>query len=449
MFIAVLCRYGIELAGKSTDGDPRCLSAMVYEASLPKEIRIKTTQDPTHIGTKTRNRLLKNDINLPMGIYKVSIDHLKTLINNTQKSVHGLTFSDVFPVDRMNYHSFDKIIQERVLNALEQRVPNSNATIQYLKTFRDIIDSYLKFDLTPLERVLSIWRGAYFLRIWRAFIDKSSHYTTTENFVTYNVFTSVQMNAMTLNELIKMFRDSNTPDQFLPTLFDSQTCERIFRTFRSMGTSNYTKINFSLLELIHMIGRVEVESDIKYCKLNFNGIELPHKRSVKSKVYQLPTDVEIHNTMEKAKEEAFEIAKSFGMTTFLANACQIDDYQFKSRLSFDDDNDNELYEDEYEDETDDDHVLMPNDENFGEYHEEYYQNSNKNIDIDVDIDIETNQQDVLDPMSPLVYVIDENGDRRLISKSSYLWMVTEPGVKLSNDRTRRFMSNVAKKRRTE
>lgn len=73
-------------------------------------------------------------------------------------------------------------------------------------------------------------------------------------------------------------------------------------------------------------------------------------------------------------------------------------------------------------------------------------NSNKNIDIDVDIDIETNQQDVLDPMSPLVYVIDENGERRLISKSSYLWMVTEPGVKLSNDRTRRFKSNVAKKR---
>lgn len=118
-----------------------------------------------------------------------------------------------------------------------------------------------------------------------------------------------------------------------------------------------------------MIGHVEVESDIKYCKLNFNGIDLPHKRRVKTKVYQLPTDVEIHNTMEKAKEEAFEIAKSFGMTTFLDNACQIDDYQFKSRLSFDDDNDNELYEDEYEDENDDDYVLMPNDENFGEYHE--------------------------------------------------------------------------------
>lgn len=111
---------------------------MVYEASLPKEICIKSTQDHMHIGSKIRNRLLKPDIILPMGTHKVSIDHLKNLINNTQKSVHGLTFSDVFPLDRMNYGSFDKIVQERVLNALEHQVPNSKATIQYLRMFRDI-----------------------------------------------------------------------------------------------------------------------------------------------------------------------------------------------------------------------------------------------------------------------------------------------------------------------
>lgn len=138
---------------------------MVYEASLPKEIRIKCTQDHLHIGSKVRNRAHKEGINMPMGTHKVSMDNLKSLINNTQKSVHGLTFSDVFPVDRMNCESFGKIVQERALNALAQRVPNSNATVQYFRMFRDVIDSYSKFDLKPLERVQLIWRGVYFLRI--------------------------------------------------------------------------------------------------------------------------------------------------------------------------------------------------------------------------------------------------------------------------------------------
>lgn len=250
-------------------------------------------------------------------------------------------------------------------------------------------------------------------------------------------------------ELIQMFRDRNTPDQFITALFDSQTCERIFRTFRSMGTTQYTKINFSLLELIHKIGRIEVENDIKYCKLNFDGIELPHKRRVKTQFYQLPTDSEIHDTMTKAKEEALEIANSFGMTECNINPNQIDDYQFKSRLNF---NDIEPYEDEFEDETDDDHVSMHtphSDENFEKYFQEYYENLGKNVsqNNESNIDFEIDQLHQIDPMSPLVYVIDENGERKLIPKSTYLWMITGPGVKLSNDRTRRFKSNIGKKRK--
>lgn len=183
-----ILRCGIELVGKSTDGDPRCLSAMVYEASLPNQIGIRTTQDHIHIGTKARNRLLKPNIILPMGTHKVSIDHLKSLIRTTQKSVHGLTYSDVFPIDRMNYDSFDKLVQEKVLKALDKQVPESKATIQYLRIFRDIIASYLQYDLKPLERIALIWRGIYFLRIWRTFLEKSSHYNVNKNFITYNTY---------------------------------------------------------------------------------------------------------------------------------------------------------------------------------------------------------------------------------------------------------------------
>lgn len=436
------------MAGKSTDGDPRCLSAMVYEASLSNEIWIKCTQDHTHIGTKVRNRLLKRDIILPMGTHKVSIEHLRNLINNTQKSVHGLTFSDVFPIDRMNYKSFDKIVQERVLIALEQKVPNSKATIQYLKMFRDIVNSYMQFDLNPLERIQLIWRGVYFLRIWRTFLDKSSHYSVAENFITYNAYTCIELNAKALIALIKMFRDRNTHEQFLPALFDSQACERIFRTFRSMGTTQFTKINFSLMELIHISGRVEVENDIKYCKLNVDGIEMPHKRRMKSKFFHLPTDVEIGNTIAKAKDEAFEIARSFEMLQYLENSDQIFDYRFVSKLNIN--NADGLWsDDEYEDENESDQALliMPH-PNVNEYYQEYVENFEKNANIN-DESEGVDQLHEIDPMSSLVYVIDEDGERKLIPKSTYLWMITEPGVKLSNDRTMRFKSIGKKRKNTE
>lgn len=144
------------MVGMSTDGDPKCLSAMVYESSLANEIGIKTIQDPIHIGGKSRNRLLKPNIKLPMGTYVVSIEHLEKLVKNVHKSVHGLTHSDIFPMDRMNYDSFEKMIQDRVLKALQDHVPGSEATIQYLRIFRDVLNSFLEFDLKPLQRVLLI-----------------------------------------------------------------------------------------------------------------------------------------------------------------------------------------------------------------------------------------------------------------------------------------------------
>lgn len=90
------------------------------------------------------------------------------MVKNAQKSVHGLTLGDIFPIDRMNYGLFEKMMDDRVISALRNRIPNSEGTVRYLLTFRDIANSFLKFDLTPLE--------TFFLRIWRSFIEKSHRY---------------------------------------------------------------------------------------------------------------------------------------------------------------------------------------------------------------------------------------------------------------------------------
>lgn len=77
--------------------------------SNPTENEILVVQDTTHIATKLRNRLLKPNIILPLGTHRINIGHLKSLVANVQKNVHGLCMTDVCPIDRMNFSSFHKL----------------------------------------------------------------------------------------------------------------------------------------------------------------------------------------------------------------------------------------------------------------------------------------------------------------------------------------------------
>lgn len=420
----------------STDGDPKCLSAMVYESSLPNEIGIKTIQDPIHIGAKSRNRLLKPNIKLPMGKYEVSIEHLRKLVKNVHKSVHGLTHSDIFPMDRMNYGSFEKIVQDRVLRALEAHVPGSEATIQYLRIFRDILRSFLEFDLKPLERVLLIWSGVFFLRIWREYIQKSPFYELINNFITNNTYMCVEINAKSLVQLINFFRNRKTPKEFLPGLFDSQTCEKTFRLFRSMGTTQFTRINFTILDLIHMIGRIEVQNDISYCKLNgVEGVEMPHKRKKKTVCYELPTNEQLNDTIEKAKMEAIKMAETLGILNCTE---QIEKFEFKSRLKLDQDEEEPYDEDEY------DYEILNYSNNM-----EIVEDQSTDIENELDIDLMEDDNFLsIDTNSPLIYVSDERGQKKLIPKSTFLWMITGAKQKMSNDRLKRFQSIGNKRKAT-
>lgn len=414
-------RNGIELAGISSDGDPRLLSAMVYETSVNG---IKVTQDMTHLCTKARNRLLKPGIVLPMGKKGVSINHLRQLLTHVDKSIHGLCYSDIYPVDRMNYGSFEKMVHERVIKVLRERIPNSEGTVQYLLLFRDIADSFLQYDLEPSKRIFLIFRSLYFLRCWRQYIIKSPCYNLSENFLTYNAYMCVEINAYSLIELIKMFRNRDAPGMFLPCIFDSQACERIFRVFRSMGTTQNTKINFSILELIHKIGRLEVQNDIAYCKLNIDGIDIPHKRKGKTKIYALPSDNQISDIIKEAKQDALQKAETFGLTNEYTN---VDEFKFDSKLKFEVSSCDERFDEEIHSDYGDFDSL---DENY-EHNDEQIEEMNLS-DLYVDSDAE------LDEKSPLTYILDENGERKKVLKSTLVWSLVQQGIQMSNDRSRRF-----------
>lgn len=115
--------------------------------------------------------------------------------------------------------------------------------------------------------------------------------------------------------LIRFLREIKRPELFLPHLFSSQPCEETFRQMTSMGSVNYTKINFTLLELFHSVGRIELQNDIVYSKLANMDINFPRNKvlNMSECQFQLPTDDEIKWQMEKARETALKDAFALGM----------------------------------------------------------------------------------------------------------------------------------------
>lgn len=217
--------------------------------NLSREQRISYVQDMLHLFTKLRNLILKFSVMLPMGHKQVSVCHLKMLVQNTPKESHGLVASDINPYDRQNYDSFAKTTQDRVLKMLEKHVPDSEATVIYLKLSRSILQAYYDVNLSPLDRVYKIFHALYFFRAWKKWITTQIDtngcplYNAASNFMSSNAFDCLELNSYSMLHLITKFRDENTPHLFLPSIFNSQGCEQFFRHLRSMSTANWTKIN--------------------------------------------------------------------------------------------------------------------------------------------------------------------------------------------------------------
>lgn len=416
------------MIGISSDGDHRLLASMLYQIKHPCDY--KFVQDPTHIGTKLRNRLLKSSIVLPLGNKQISLAHLKMLINSAPKLIHGLTIGDINPKDRQNYASYEKITSERVRNALSNHVVGSDGTIKYLEKCHQITSSYMQYDLMPLERVYRIFNAVFFLRIWSSWIKSSCAYKVNENFITSNCYKSIEINAMNLVSLIKQFRNENSHERFLPTLFDSQSCEKIFRHFRSMGTANYTKINFTMFELLNMVRRAEIRNEIDQYKLSDVDIVFPRTNHIiKTKVTSLPTDDEIEQITVLAKKHAIEEAEKFQLT---ATANDIDEFQFLTpKFSFDRD----------DIETEEENILQESDDDFDL------------IDLCAGDEISSdllNELAMADESAdenencPYTLISNEKGVKSRVRKSALVWALSTSSQKLSNDRLNRVKSSAPK-----
>lgn len=325
--------------GFSADGDNRLLSSMIHNSHFNSSMESNQWFEDQnrnicyvfHSGLKLRNRLLKPSAVLKIGNKIASLAHLKILVNRIPKNEHGLTYSVICPDDRQNYNSLVRTMDPRVREALSKHVIGSEATIEYIRICSEITSSLYEEKLPLQERLFRLWRSTYFLRAWRYQLASTGTNNINTNFITRNAYACIEINARNLVILTKKFREADLTELFLPTLFNSQPCEETYRRMRSMGTINFTKINFTLLELIHLVGRVELLNDIVHFKLADYHVKFPRYRlnNAIAESFRLPSDKEIEECLQRAKSTAILDASRFGIAIAAADidVCELHEGQ--------------------------------------------------------------------------------------------------------------------------
>ena len=205
---------------------------------------IAYVQDPVHVAVKLKTRMTKPSIVLPIGKYLVGIHHLQLAMEGFSKDQHGLQIQDINHKDKQNFEAVMRITHPTFLKVLQQ-IPDTQGTVEFLRVLHCVVDSYLEENITPLHRIHKAWYAVFFFRYWCKWVMHSKEYSIQNNFITENTYSCIELNAHSLITLLQTARKSG--DNFLPWLHGSQSCEKLFRTLRSMSSTFSTVVNFGIL----------------------------------------------------------------------------------------------------------------------------------------------------------------------------------------------------------
>lgn len=337
--VAELKKIGIKVSSISSDSDPRYNAAMKKISQLgrksetwPKlswfscgdridsfdEFSPVCIQDSPHILTKLRNLFTKTKNcpqKLPFGNFFIKQSHLKKIIAWFAKDVHNLSPMVLDPTDRQNYDSAVRICDEKVTDLLRSSLSGSQGTVKFLEIMRNINESFMNENLAPLERVNKIWYSVFIIRLWREFVSSKKNLSLKNNFLSLNCYTCIELNAHSLLLSMVQFKKHNLPHLFLPTLFNSQHCESLFRQIRSISSTFSTVTNCTVKEMTQRISKIQLQSDIMSrfgSHFIFPRLDRVNKTE-KLKVFDLPELKEIHSEIEKSKRDAIRDAIELGL----------------------------------------------------------------------------------------------------------------------------------------
>lgn len=131
--------------------------------------------DWKHLIKKWRNQILNVRRILVLGNGFVMIEELMQLYE-TKKLVSGLWKSDIFVKDRQNVDAALRILQAQVRKCLKERDnQRTEALRMYLKVGNNMLRTFTEETLSVKERSKLAWSAVCFLRLWKAWIEKSTH----------------------------------------------------------------------------------------------------------------------------------------------------------------------------------------------------------------------------------------------------------------------------------
>lgn len=311
----------------SSDADPRLLGAMKQLSKFGKKIvirglcmplmcdiksNVKSLSDPFHLLNNFKNRM--NDTGkLKIGKFYVTMNYLKIMINHpdVSRNDHLLSNQDVGTFDttkdKMNTTATRKVCEPKVIELLKI-IPGSEGTVAYLRIMRSIYDAFINHERTDLERLYDGFWALSMIRRWRNNVGIGER----EHFITNVNWTCLELNVAFLYEMIK-----KGFGKFLP-IWNSQYCEETFRTLRAMTPSGLTQVNFTLIEALDRLRRVEKIHEITSKMKDL--FVFPENLKIKSDVgsnatirTEPPSDEECNTVISKANKDAELLCKSLGM----------------------------------------------------------------------------------------------------------------------------------------
>lgn len=281
-----------------------------------------------------------------------------------------------------------------------------------------------------------------FFELGRSWLKKSNKYTLSECFVSTNCYLCIELNAHSLvKQLLKLVDDLEESKfghyMFVPDLQGSQPCEDLFRQARSFSSMYSNVVNFTMLEFINRVNKIQLQADIikNYsCEINFPRFEDNQNTGTEKLQSTLKlSKAEIIAQIEKARCDLTADITSLGVDcTALDYHCQIQPTKFEHEFAYEQLSDDDMSDENVSDDGDIEKTI----EDVDELEEE---DRRKLSGISGELLLQDYSRTGLNVDEDDIYAIvtDSTGKEKKVRKSAIVWYLNNNKSKLSSDRLHR------------
>ncbi|EGG05841.1 uncharacterized protein MELLADRAFT_87741 [Melampsora larici-populina 98AG31] len=281
---------------------------------------VVTVQDPKHARKTGANQLLSGARLIVIGMHVMTIQQLAQIL---QMPNSPLMAKDVFDCDKQEDGRAFRTTNSLTL-AASLRLPGNEGLAIFLYVIGELVDSWLNKKIGHRERIRSAWTAGFFLRRWKAYLQKRE--TETNGLMTFHlncishasfkIFSSLPESLLAL---IISHRQYYPDYPLCPWKHGTESCEHIFGWMRVIAP------RFTVLDARFMMPKIHaVVKSVMGGKIKIPPSEHMHsgyqyawgdEEAVEAieLLKQFPTNAEIGEELTIANRLANSLAHLAGM----------------------------------------------------------------------------------------------------------------------------------------